>query len=278
MKYVDAVGRETIQLGRQGENDATVVRFPISGWEQTYGHGSYEVLHQRCMDTVPYLVPITVDDEYVNWTVQSADVAYVGRGRAELVYTVNGIIAKSVVYNTTTLKSIDGAGVYPPAYESRINDLIEAAGTIDGTVEQAEAARDAAIVAQEAAEDAQEDAETAQSLAEDARDEALDAQSAAEAAVSDAEQHSGDAAGYAQLSESWAVGGTGTRQGEDVNNSKFWAEMAQQQAEASGYIFANVNEQTGRLEITVVGDLADDFDASINQSNGHLEVRIRYGE
>ena len=31
----------------------------------------------------------------------------------------------------------------------------------------------------------------------------------------------------ATLSESWAVGGTGTRQGEDTNNAKYWCDQAQ---------------------------------------------------
>lgn len=33
--------------------------------------------------------------------------------------------------------------------------------------------------------------------------------------------------GYSDLSESWAVGGTGTRDGEDTNNSKYYAETAE---------------------------------------------------
>ena len=35
----------------------------------------------------------------------------------------------------------------------------------------------------------------------------------------------------ATRSESWAVGGTGTRQGEDTNNAKYWAGRAQAEAE-----------------------------------------------
>lgn len=37
-----------------------------------------------------------------------------------------------------------------------------------------------------------------------------------------------DAAASATRSESWAVGGTGTREGEDTNNAKYWSEQAQQ--------------------------------------------------
>ena len=36
------------------------------------------------------------------------------------------------------------------------------------------------------------------------------------------------AAASATLAESWAVGGTGTREGEDTNNAEYWAQQAQQ--------------------------------------------------
>ncbi len=36
-----------------------------------------------------------------------------------------------------------------------------------------------------------------------------------------------ESAANATLSESWAVGGTGTREGEDTNNAQYWAEQAQ---------------------------------------------------
>lgn len=43
-----------------------------------------------------------------------------------------------------------------------------------------------------------------------------------------------NAADNATLSKSWAVGGTGSREGEDVNNSKYWAEQAM--AVSNGYL------------------------------------------
>jgi len=39
------------------------------------------------------------------------------------------------------------------------------------------------------------------------------------------------AANSALLSESWAIGGTGIREEEDVNNSKYWADKAQAEAD-----------------------------------------------
>ncbi len=47
-------------------------------------------------------------------------------------------------------------------------------------------------------------------------------------AIQQAPQQAANAAASATLSESWAVGGTGTREGENTNNAKYYAEQAQQ--------------------------------------------------
>lgn len=47
-------------------------------------------------------------------------------------------------------------------------------------------------------------------------------------AIQQAPQQAVNAAASATLSESWAVGGTGTREGENTNNAKYYAEQAQQ--------------------------------------------------
>lgn len=50
---------------------------------------------------------------------------------------------------------------------------------------------------------------------------------AAPSAASEASASANSASSSATLSESWAVGGTGTRYGEDTNNAKYYAEQAQ---------------------------------------------------
>ena len=55
--------------------------------------------------------------------------------------------------------------------------------------------------------------------------------------AAEAANSASDAADSAVLSESWAVGGTNTRSGEDTNNSKYWAEQsAASSSEVSAYI------------------------------------------
>lgn len=95
--------------------------------------------------------------------------------------------------------------------------------------------------AQSAAEDAQTAAETAASTATSAKTGAVSAQSKAQSAQAKAEGAAADAeesaaaaaqsatqvAANSKTAESWAVGGTGTREGEDSNNAKYWCESAQ---------------------------------------------------
>lgn len=81
-----------------------------------------------------------------------------------------------------------------------------------------------------------------------------------------------DAQDAAVLAESWAVGGTGTRAGEDYNNSKFWAEMAAQQAAEGGFVYFEI-AYPGYLMMTRSDNLDDDIDFAINDS-GELEVTL----
>ena len=70
----------------------------------------------------------------------------------------------------------------------------------------------------------------------------------------------------ATLSESWAVGGTNTRTGEDTNNAKYWSEVAQQAAGGGVTSFngrtGSVTPQDGDYTAAMVGARADDWTPS----------------
>ncbi len=118
-----------------------------------------------------------------------------------------------------------------------------------GIVAQATAQANAAA---ESAESASASAQTAQSASSNAGTAASTASSAATAASGSASQAQASAAAAAQsaasvdginkTAQSWAVGGTGTRPGEDTDNAKYWAEQAQAVA---GGDFATKNEAQG---------------------------------
>ncbi len=130
-----------------------------------------------------------------------------------------------------------------------------AAAASQGSAETASASAQASATA------AAQSAQTAQSAARTAANAASTASAAAEAASGSASQAQSSAAAAAQsaasvdginkTAQSWAVGGTGTREGEDTNNAKYWAEQAQAvvggdfatKTEAQGYVTAH-NQST----------------------------------
>lgn len=67
-------------------------------------------------------------------------------------------------------------------------------------------------------------------------EQAREAARQAEDAADEAQQSEDDAADNAKLAESWAVGETGTRPGEDTDNAKYYAKLAEQQAAEGGWI------------------------------------------
>ena len=211
MKYVVAQENIVIPLGRQGEKDVTTIQFPVSGWEELYGQGSFELLQQRRKDTTPYPCVITVQDETVSWVINNADTQFAGRGSAQLVYVVNNAIAKSIIYSTSVLKSIDGCACAIEPYEPWFDEVLAAGAH------------------------------------------------AVEASLD---------------SEAWAVG---TRDGEEVteddetyhNNSKFYAEMAEQSAADAGYMNFHINED-GDL----IMERTDNVDVTFFLEDGDLYLGV----
>lgn len=49
----------TLKLGRQGENDATVITFDLTGLKEEFGEGILALLMQRSGDENPF--PVTIE-------------------------------------------------------------------------------------------------------------------------------------------------------------------------------------------------------------------------
>lgn len=125
--------------------------------------------------------------------------------------------------------------------ESAKAAAVTAGASAESANASAQSAKSAAESAKAAAQAAQSKAETANASAQTAKTDAEAANTSAQSAKTAAESAKSAAAGSAQsagasaqsaqasskLSESWAVGGTGTRTGEDTNNAKYWAMAAQ---------------------------------------------------
>ena len=110
----------------------------------------------------------------------------------------------------------------------------KAAGDAANAQTAAEAARDDAVgsktAAAASAASAGQDRQAAQAAKAAAETAKTDAQAAAADAQESAELAQSSAQGVeanAKAAESWAVGGTGTREGENTNNAKYWCDSAQ---------------------------------------------------
>lgn len=118
-----------------------------------------------------------------------------------------------------------------------------AAGSAESASASAQTAQSASRNAGTAASTASSAASTASTAAEAASGSASQASAAAAAAAKSA----ASVDGINKTAQSWAVGGTGTRPGEDTDNAKYWAEQAQAVAggdfatkvEAQGYVTAH---------------------------------------
>ncbi len=141
----------------------------------------------------------------------------------------------------------------------------------------AESAKAAAQTAQSKAETANTSAQTAKADAEAANTSAQSAKTAAESAGASAQS----AQASSKLSESWAVGGTGTRTGEDTNNAKYWA-MAAQGVAGGGVSSFNgrsgaVTPQTGDYTAEMVGADAQGAAQTVQGNlNTHAENTVMH--
>ena len=131
-----------LPLGKQGENLVRQIQFDLSRWIGTFGPGTVQLLHQRRGDETPYPVAVEQDGNLAVWTVNSADTAAAGTGRAELQYYVGDALAKSETWMTKVLAALGPAGETPPEAQQ---------GWVDQVLQAGAAAAEAADRAEEAA-------------------------------------------------------------------------------------------------------------------------------
>ncbi|MBR4635769.1 MAG: hypothetical protein IKO51_05325 [Clostridia bacterium] len=119
MKTVTATPSLVLPLGRMGENEYTKIKFDVSGWLDELPAATIGLYNQRPQDADAYPVDgITVEDGIVTWTITSAELAQVGKGRCELVAIQNNVVAKSAIYNTIVFDALDGSCEAPDPWDS----------------------------------------------------------------------------------------------------------------------------------------------------------------
>lgn len=135
----------------------------------------------------------------------------------------------------------------------------------------AETAQEKSETAQEASENAQKKSETARASAEAAQAVAEEKTKASQAAAEEAVQSAENAKLGAKLAQSYAVGGSGVREGEDEDNAKKYSEKAKSSADTSKEYLTKV-EKAGEDALQVINDAinADVPNFIVDLSTGHL--------
>lgn len=128
-----------LMLGKQGENNATVIDIDVSDWLARWPSASIQVLHQRHDEDTPYPVSVSLTGGYVTWVVTSADTGIPGRGYAEVRAVEGEVLKKSRVIETMVEPSIPGtAGNPPEAVADWTQKLEQAVKTVQDKLDSGE--------------------------------------------------------------------------------------------------------------------------------------------
>ena len=128
---IDIKRASVITIGRQGEHLAMQVVFDCSDLQKHYGDGRAELLHSLPDGTI-YPVYVVRDGTKVLWNVSASDTKLAGRGQCELRWYVNDTLAKTAVYTTNIVASLQGdiSPEPPEPYQSWVDNVLETAHKI----------------------------------------------------------------------------------------------------------------------------------------------------
>lgn len=211
MRIIQAITDGFVLIGKQGENNATQIQFPVvETWKSMFGeNGVFQLLILRPTENTPYAVPVTADANVVMWDVSGTDLEIPGIGGCELRYIVDETLAKSQSYVTLTKDAIGGSDApYPTPWEEWVDQVLQAGADAVGYAADAESSAEAASASETAAEAAKEAAQAAATGAAESQDAAETAASNAatsEANAAESEGNAADSAAEALLSKNAAV-------------------------------------------------------------------------
>lgn len=232
-----------LPIGRQGEKGVRQVWFDIGYLIENFGEGTATLVHQRSKDAAPYIISTQQTGNTLMWTIDETDTAYEGIGKAEIRWTVDDTLAKTVIYKTNVQKSLASETEVPDPYESWYDEMID-------YIDQLKVDSDARLV--EAVESAAQSATSAaESTTQAAESETTATTKAAQAAAS-----ASNAAGSATAAAQSAA---------DADTS---ADRAEQAAATQGYLYFYI-DQNGDL----IYQRTDNVDVTFYLDDGSLFVR-----
>ena len=227
-----------IPIGERGENVCSAVRFDFTEWADEYGEGAVSLLVKRKGDTSAYPVVVPVSEHVATWTISNTDTAVHGYGKAEFVFTLGDLIAKTAVFSIYVANDIGPNGEPPEPIQEWMDELVALGGETLINAQAAQAAQEAAETAQESAETAATNAATSATNAAQsagaARDMAASALSSADRATASATAASGHAtAASASATQAAASASAAAESAESASGSATTATTAATNASAS---------------------------------------------
>lgn len=117
MRELEASSDKILQIGYEGEDNVTTIKFLYDKEWLSHGNGEFKVRVLRNGDTEAYNATQIVDDrENMNLTMTVTDIEFSkkGRGELQLVYICADSIKKSPIYRYNVNRAIDSEVVDPP--------------------------------------------------------------------------------------------------------------------------------------------------------------------
>lgn len=105
---VNATHDTPILLGRQGEKGVTRVKFNLLLFIQQFGEGNAKLLVKRAGDEVIYPAKLKQSGTTATWEIGKEWTSNAGRGYCELNWYVGDKLAKSELFSTVVLASLEG--------------------------------------------------------------------------------------------------------------------------------------------------------------------------
>ena len=112
-----------VALGRQMENNYRAITFDLSGFGVEVVRAM--IVHQRKLDTAPYIVTSVTGQDSITWTVTNTDTAFAGSGEAEIRIEFADGLAKTVVFQTVVIPSITADTEIPEPLQSWYDAMID---------------------------------------------------------------------------------------------------------------------------------------------------------
>lgn len=274
---------QRLDLGIQGENRARAVEINCCMWRELYPNGAISIYHQRPGETAPDVTGATWDAEtgILRWEPTGTDTFYAGEGLAEIRTTVNGVIRKSISIGTIIHPAVTGSrgGTIESNQQAYIDEVDRIRSITENNAAIAQAAKEETERVRGDAEawargtrNGNPVSEEDEAYGQSAREWAEKAGEKAEDAANSAE----DAKGSADRAEREANDARASRDGaaESEQLASHWAEMALQGAETSGFAWFDIDDESGKMYVTVSAQLNGIVSFVIQEETGQLLVTV----